>query len=57
MAGTVARTTQIVYDDLRAAPRELQRVLAAQTAASAGDDCYLVLEIDAHGTAPAMSFT
>ena len=57
MAGAVARTTEIVDHDLGAAAGEFECIFATQSAACAGDDGYLVLEVDAHGAAPALSFT
>ncbi len=51
-AGAIARSAQIVDHDLGAAPSELERVFAAQAAACAGDDGYLVLEIDGHAGSP-----
>ena len=38
MAGAVARAAEIVDHHLGAAPRELERISAAEAAAGAGDD-------------------
>ena len=53
-ARAVERAAQIVDHDLRAAPRELERVAAAQAAAGAGDDDDLAVEanVRAHLKSP-----
>src|SRR3569833_480178 len=52
MAGAVARTAEIIDDDLRAASRQFERISAAEAAARAGDDGDAVLEADGHHGAP-----
>ena len=57
MAGAITRTAEVVDHDPCAAAGEFERIFATQAATCTGDDGYLVLEIDAHGAAPALSFT
>src|SRR3546814_3006117 len=49
MAGAAARAAEIVDDDLRAAPREFERIGADQAAASTGDDGDAIIETEGHG--------
>src|SRR3546814_31030 len=52
MARAVACAAQIVDDDLRAAPRQFERIGAAEPAAGSGHDCNTTVEIDRHDILP-----
>src|SRR3546814_10728980 len=52
MAGTIARAAQVVDDDLGAAPRQFDRIGAAQPAARTGHDGHTPVEIDRHDELP-----
>src|SRR3546814_8209405 len=52
MAGTIARAAQVGDDDLGAAPRQFDRIGAAQPAARTGHDGHTPVEIARHDELP-----